>query len=321
MPSYANIDPAIPPRILIIKLAALGDVLRTTPVLRRLRDRYPSAHITWVTSQEATPLLANHLLDEVFAVSSLQDGALDAVAYDLAVNFDEDRVACGCLEQVNAGVKKGYLWNRERNMHWPADADAEYGWRLSQDDELKFRLNRRSYQSIAFELLGERFAGEDYVLPDWRGRVASYDVALNYMVGEKFLTKSWPHWTELADGLSRRGVRVSMQQRFETLEAYAAWLAGSRVVVTGDSLGMHLGLAMRKPTVILMGSTSESEIELYGVGEVINRHLDCSPCYRRACPVDHHDCMVGMAPAEIAGRALAKLAMGRASSPSGDAIA
>lgn len=294
-------------RILIIKLAALGDVLRTTPVLRRLRSRYPSARIAWLTSPEAMPLLYNHMLDEVLTVSSLQHRALNGLAYDLAVNFDEDRIACESLERVDAMVKKGYLWNHECNKHRPADADAEYGWRLSQDDELKFRRNRRSYQLICFELMGEHFAGENYVLPDWQDQITSHDVALNYMVGEKFLTKTWPHWSELAKRLSHDGARISVQRQFATLEAYAAWISASRVVVTGDTLGMHLSLAMRKPTVILMGSTSEPEIELYGVGEVVNRHLECSPCYKRTCPLDHHQCMVGILPGEVAERTLARL--------------
>jgi heptosyltransferase-2 len=36
-------------RILLIKLGAIGDVIRTTPLLRRLRQEYPSCYITWLT--------------------------------------------------------------------------------------------------------------------------------------------------------------------------------------------------------------------------------------------------------------------------------
>ena len=36
-------------RILIIKLGALGDVIRSTPLLEPLRHKFPNAHITWLT--------------------------------------------------------------------------------------------------------------------------------------------------------------------------------------------------------------------------------------------------------------------------------
>ena len=35
-------------RILIVKLAAAGDVIRTTPLLRKLRAEHPRAWITWL---------------------------------------------------------------------------------------------------------------------------------------------------------------------------------------------------------------------------------------------------------------------------------
>ncbi len=36
-------------KILIIKLGAIGDVIRTTPLLRKLRTEYPNAQISWLT--------------------------------------------------------------------------------------------------------------------------------------------------------------------------------------------------------------------------------------------------------------------------------
>ena len=43
-------------RILIIKLGAIGDVIRTTPLLTPLRDKYPNSEITWMTwTPEAVP--------------------------------------------------------------------------------------------------------------------------------------------------------------------------------------------------------------------------------------------------------------------------
>lgn len=56
-----------PRRILIIRLGAIGDVVRTLPALRALRQTYPSAYIAWVVEDSASDLLSGHPdLDRIF---------------------------------------------------------------------------------------------------------------------------------------------------------------------------------------------------------------------------------------------------------------
>lgn len=63
------------PRILVIKLATLGDLLLATPTLRALRLRYPAARIDLLTTPAAAPLLAaSPLLDHLYT--------LDKYAFD-----------------------------------------------------------------------------------------------------------------------------------------------------------------------------------------------------------------------------------------------
>ena len=45
-------DP-IKQRFLIIKLAAIGDVIRTTPLLHKLKKEFPNAEINWLTYSPA----------------------------------------------------------------------------------------------------------------------------------------------------------------------------------------------------------------------------------------------------------------------------
>src|SRR5262249_26662873 len=71
-------------QILIIKLGALGDVIRTTPLLRVL-----DGEITWVTSTLAEPLLKNNRgISRLIAVESL-DISLGR-NYDLVINLEDD---------------------------------------------------------------------------------------------------------------------------------------------------------------------------------------------------------------------------------------
>jgi heptosyltransferase-2 len=55
------------------------------------------------------------------------------------------------------------------------------------------------------------------------------------------------------------------------------------VVVTGDTLGLHIALGLRKHVVALFGPTSPHEIDLYGSGTKIVAPVECVSCYRRQC--------------------------------------
>ena len=56
-------------RILIVRLGAIGDVIRTLPALRALRNNLPEAYIAWVVEDRADSLLEDHPdLDAVFIV-------------------------------------------------------------------------------------------------------------------------------------------------------------------------------------------------------------------------------------------------------------
>lgn len=48
-------------RILIIKLGAIGDVIRTTPLLHPLKKQFPQARISWITH---TPEVAPEQMDD-----------------------------------------------------------------------------------------------------------------------------------------------------------------------------------------------------------------------------------------------------------------
>ncbi|MCA9842116.1 MAG: glycosyltransferase family 9 protein [Cyanobacteria bacterium HKST-UBA03] len=55
-----------PPRICLVRLSALGDVIHTLPLLGQLRDALPDAHLGWIVEPAAEPLVNNHpLLDAV----------------------------------------------------------------------------------------------------------------------------------------------------------------------------------------------------------------------------------------------------------------
>jgi heptosyltransferase-2 len=67
------------------------------------------------------------------------------------------------------------------------------------------------------------------------------------------------------------------------LRRFAGLIGHCDVVVTGDTLAMHLALAQGRRTVVLFGPTSRHEIELFGLGEKVYPAMDCLCCYLTAC--------------------------------------
>ena len=53
------------------------------------------------------------------------------------------------------------------------------------------------------------------------------------------------------------------------------------VVVTSDSLAMHIAIALRKMVVAFFAPTSSAEIELYGMGEKVVPRGGCVCCYKK----------------------------------------
>ena len=59
------------------------------------------------------------------------------------------------------------------------------------------------------------------------------------------------------------------------------------VIITGDSFGMHLGIALKKYIIVWFGVSCRAEIELYDRGvKLFDENLECSPCWKKECPYD-----------------------------------
>ncbi len=55
------------------------------------------------------------------------------------------------------------------------------------------------------------------------------------------------------------------------------------IVVSGDSLGMHLAIGLGKYTVVWFGLSCAEEIDLFGRGKKICSGVSCEPCWKKSC--------------------------------------
>ena len=194
-------------RILIIKLAALGDVLRTTPILTGLKKVYPQSHITWITDSSAFPLLKNN--PHIDVLLPFRFGGVVSVmnasgGFDLALNFEKEDRALGLFAAVRASVKRGFAFSKAGTLSIVNEASL-YALQLGLHDELKFRLNTETYQETLFKMAEIPYSGEDYVLSlsdsalDFARQMAKHlslspdrlRIGLNTGCGSVFETKRW----------------------------------------------------------------------------------------------------------------------------------
>jgi len=317
-------------QILVIKLAAVGDVVRTTAILPGLKKRDADCCLTWLTDPAAMPLLANNpLIDRLYPFTVEGLSAVQAANYDLLLNFEKEPRALGFARNVAATVRKGFGASAS-GTPIAADADSEYALRLGLSDDLKFRHNTKTYMQIIYEMAGLPYEGQEYVLEPSDAALhfavefaKRHDlgtkmrvVGLNTGCGEVFATKRWtvegfieminelatiPRTRSLLLGgplevefnraiVERAGDRVLDTGCDNSLEQFLGLIECCDVVVSSDSLAMHLAIARRKQVVALFGPTCHQEIELFGRGEKIVSDFECSPCYRAECDI-HPSCM------------------------------
>jgi heptosyltransferase-2 len=71
------------------------------------------------------------------------------------------------------------------------------------------------------------------------------------------------------------------------LETYIALISLSRVFITNDSGPMHIAASLDVPQVAIFGSTDDSATGPRSPrAQVIHKHVECSPCLLRECPLD-----------------------------------
>lgn len=259
---------------LIIKLGALGDVIRTTPLLRVL-----DGDITWVTSTMALPLLAGNPLISKLVVMDAPGFHLDR-NYDLVVNLEDDMPAAQLASAVAAGSIVGpYLngsdvtYNTSFSEWFDMSLSSRYG--REKADELKLR-NRKTYQEMIFAALGMTFAGEDPVLnlPS-RKTLAPGLIGIEERAGGVWPNKRWNRYRDLAGRLETLGYRTKFFQQRESVIDYADDINECEFVICGDTLAMHIALALGKRVVALFTCTSPHEIYGYGrLGKVVSPLLE-----------------------------------------------
>ncbi len=313
--------------ILIVKTAALGDVLRTTSILPGLRKRHPAARITWLVAGGAEDLVRFHP-DVARAVSVLPAdpsdlgrarGALGGTRFARVLSLDEERelarLASG-LARGEPGVLTGTFLREDGRVTYTRDAAPWFDLGLlstlgREEADRRKKANRESHARLLARVLGIEPGEPMLPLPEssrsfaaaFAERTGLHEagpvIGMNTGAGGRWESKKLPVERSVSlmeEVARRRGGRVSFlllggpDERERNAEIGNRARSGVRLIdagvsnapldfgalidrldllVTSDSLALHVAIARRVPVVAFFAPTPAAEIDLHGRGEKV----------------------------------------------------
>ena len=320
---YIEYEPVSNADILIIKLDAVGDVLRTTSILPSLKKKYPESKIIWITKSKSFPVLRDNPYISSIHVSEENLQYLYSRNFDLAINLDSGKESCSIMSSVQARQKAGYTLINE--LPFPVNEQANEWYLMGVNDTVK-KENQKTYHTIIHEICGlenvnscpilhisEKNKQKAAAIKTVKGIGKFEDfVLINVGGGNRWQFKKWTKegYAQLINRLSENknraiGVIGGMEEKNfyndvlkmlndseniiklgynNSTDDFINLIYLASKVFTSDSLALHIAAALEKYVVVIVGPTSYTELDVFGKGEIIySDKVDCLVCYLNKC--------------------------------------
>lgn len=322
-------------RILIIHTAFIGDIVLSTPLIKKIKDTYPDSDITYVTTPSGEAILKNnpHLNNIIVYDKRGEHKGISGV-WQLGKRLR--------YENFNMVITP-HRYLRSSILSWLSRSPIRKGYDIASGsflftekikyDRTKHEVekllsfvapeNKKRYEIELYPGEKEKMKGDNL----WKENLLEDKKVVVLAPGSKWFTKQWPveYFNKLAESLKKlSNVRlivvggkdeinlpiekeniIDMRGKTSLLEL-ADILSRADVVVTNDSSPIHIASAFKKPKIFaLFGPT----IEKFGffpwslnskVFQVDG--LKCRPCGihgGKSCPEKHFKCMRDILPEEV----------------------
>jgi heptosyltransferase-2 len=295
-------------RVLIIKLGysetlvdeisrttSLGDVLRSTVLLERFKD----SSVTWLVDEKAIELLkGNPLIDRIFPYDLTSVLQLQAERFDTVVNLEKVAGICAFSDSINAWRRFGFRFDPEAGDVMAYDGSHQV-LEICRNPDDKMGSGRY-WEDVLFEMVGSKWNKETPKIGYKPKSKVKFDVGFNHQVGNKWPVKAWPHnyWIRLKEEIGD-SYSISWQEGLGSIEDYIEWINSLKLLVTNDSLGLHIAHALGKKIIALFGPTLSSEVYIKdGVKLLPEGKYDCLPCMSTTCEMEK-TCMYDIKPKTV----------------------
>jgi heptosyltransferase-2 len=323
-------------RILIIKLGAMGDVLRTTFLLWGLKELYPNSTISWIVdNNNAAVLEHNTFINNIVINDQNISSFLINTFFDIVINLDLTSESLPLAKLSNKAKVIGFTLDDNRNIV-TSNSFALQWLKMSAYDELK-KSNSFTYQHWMAQIVSLPKDNYEIIVPlkkevqekalkFLRDNSISQNqkiLGINPGAGKRWNLKKWTTegFIETAKYFSKKGYIVLLLGGKEdekeidailkinipnvistgtnnTIADFFAKINLCNVVLCGDTMALHAALGLKKNVVALFGPTSINEIEAYSRGTKIQGKKDCITCYKQECHLENN-CMQTITPKEV----------------------
>jgi heptosyltransferase-1 len=330
-------------RVLIALTGAIGDVVRALPLLGRIRQGRPDAHVTWVVEPPAAPLLDGHpWLDEVIVFPRAEGIAgfmamlrrvragRPEVALDLGRGAKTALIVLGSgaktrLGFARADAREGSWLAATRHLPAQGAEAAKIAQFLAFGDLLELPATPVGFglvptaaehheaealtaglpRPIVAACLGSSCPSRRW-FPD-ESAAALSDLAARRGASAVLLGTGADAAFAAEVGRATRGTVRDLTGR-TSLRQLMALLASVDVAFGPDSGALHLAAAVGTPVVSLWGATSADRSVPFGSERhAIHGDAPCAPCFLRECPIGRV-CMRAISAERVVGHMLEALA-------------
>ncbi|HDZ77041.1 MAG TPA: lipopolysaccharide heptosyltransferase II [Candidatus Omnitrophica bacterium] len=330
-------DEAKKANILIIKFSALGDVILSTPAFRAIRNKYPDAKITCLTSKESEEILSRcPYIDELvicdfkskdkgiaglFKLGKLLRNRCLDICVDLQNNLKSHVLAFLSFAPQRYGYnnkKFARLLNKRIDLPTKVFAPVEHQSKILEMLDIDdYSKNLELWPSEADEKYIDGLLSTEWITKEQQL------VGINIASSSRWKTKMWPakFIVKLSDLLMHKDMRLVLTGTEADLELardifrlskakpiiacgktslnqLACLIKKCSVYVSVDSAPLHIASAVNRPFVAFFGPTDpKKHLPPADKFVVISKSLKCAPCYKPDCP--DIKCMYQITPDEV----------------------
>ncbi len=322
----------VSPKILIIRLSSLGDIVLTTPAIRAVRSNFPKAYIAMLVGKQSADILrGNPHLDEIITFDRLSKSKNTAemwrtarilrkrkftLAIDLQRKFRTEMLMylSGAVDRIGKSWLCTVRVSEQGNKH-----TTEHYFDLlraanipTEDRELELFLDnseRRAAMKI-FNTAGIAdgrlkvglFPGAGWKLREWMPErfaaigdrlVEHFDADVLIFGGQKEAELV----RRVANLMNTRAVRFAGNLQMRQL---AACIEQCDLFVTNDTGPMHIAAGVGTPIVSLFGPGNHIRFQPLGtLHQTIRHDVSCSPCKQFTNKCKDNICMKGIEVDEV----------------------
>ncbi|MBI2106973.1 glycosyltransferase family 9 protein [Candidatus Woesearchaeota archaeon] len=287
-------------KILILKLGAMGDVVRGTTILPALKEKYgQDSHITWVIDDKSKEILYNNpYVDRILSYNNETVLILQQEKFDVLLSLEVSPPTTLIANLINVEEKYGFYFDGDGHPSAYKKGALEhletvFSNKLSKEC-------KKTHQEMLFNNVELDYKKQDYVLilEDYEKEYASdvigdkkrKIIGINVGSAGRWVSKAWHPdliiefikkiskdydvillggkreeelLNDIENSVKKERISVLKNDPENSVREFMAVINACDLIITGDTLALHLAIGLKKKTIALFFCAPPWQIEDY----------------------------------------------------------